>query len=167
MLAPLILLGCALSPKEGDFALTTAQRADQAAKAKEVTSLLDDSRHTDYLLLDPLSQRPKEDAPPDMRPKILNWRIEGSAQVSGSALASLRSALSSAIADGNPLLNAMCFNPRHALRINKPEGDVVIVICFECGKGFVSLGGEISWFQMGGEQTTFDEVAQRLGISKS
>ncbi len=164
ILAPLLFIGCASNPTEIETTPTTEQRTEQAAKAKEVASLLDDGP-ADYFLLDPLSRWHSANAPLDLRPKILNWSIEGSAQVSGGALRDLRSALSRAISRGNPNISATCFSPRHALRVTKADGDIVIVICFECSKGFFKVGDKRISFELGGdEQPIFDEVAKTLGI---
>lgn len=33
---------------------------------------------------------------------------------------------------------AICFDPLHALRIQRPEGPLLIVVSFQCGQGYVS-----------------------------
>ena len=100
--------------------------------------------------------------PADQR--VDSWRIHDSAVVSNHVdIAGLASALAAGMRE-NSGEAAMCFNPRHAIRLKDGRD---IIICFECWQMRVRRGDQTTYYLTSdGPEKTFDEIFRRHGVDR-
>jgi hypothetical protein len=137
MTAVVGLCACA-TPKSNVVRSAQAQAAYDRVSAQEdaLIARLTHAMVLEVLSLDPDTSPPSHaetESAPAKGPQFHDWRyIERSTSVSerdGRALLSdLRIMLRS-----RPDYMALCFNPRHALRVATSTGELDVLVCFECG----------------------------------
>lgn len=109
---------------------------------------------------------PEAQAKPDKRPRLHSYLILGSVEVDRkedrrALLAALRKGMDES--DGKM---AKCFDPRHALRIEKESETIDYVICFECYQVETILPGSRSVTAVTeSPKRVFNEFARRYGLT--
>lgn len=104
--------------------------------------------------------------PPEGQGEFHGWRILGSCVVTDSE----RDALIAALCAGNKEHDgpgAKCFEPRHGLRCKTDQGNIDIVICFECHHiRIVAADGAKTFFTTSDRpEATFDKVLKSHKIA--
>ncbi len=99
-------------------------------------------------------------------PNINGTKGQSAALNDAETIKNLGGAIAAAIRDHDGV-TAVCWNPRHAIWLQKGERRVLVVICYECQKGYIKEAGESRDFSISrsGEKA-FDEVLQKLGLKK-
>ena len=79
----------------------------------------------------------------------------------------LAASLQKSVEKADPELIAMCFNPRHALRLRSGSTESVIVVCFECLGGYSrGISGASSFHLEGTAESEWEDVFAKNGISR-
>ena len=117
-----------------------SSKADQTGK---LIFAIATAKEIEILALNPVVRfdENKKTVPPTSA--FHGFAILGTARVTNAKIIQrLANSLGKAIDAGKS--SAFCFSPRHALRIKKPDGQIDVVVCFECSAvqvhGLTGLG---------------------------
>lgn len=111
------------------FVLGGCSTASGPAKLPEALKLLEGASSIELLALDPLEASMREPAP---ALSLRGFGVLGSATLSDpTRRQELVRLVSSGIADSDGSA-ALCFNPRHGLRVRRDGRVLEVLICYEC-----------------------------------
>jgi hypothetical protein len=127
------------SGKVVEFPAAPKTKADQTA---QLVFAISTSKEIEIISLDPILRidKNKKAIPPSTA--FHGFAILSTARITDTKeIQRLAESLGKAIDAGKS--SALCFSPRHALRIARPDGPLDIVVCFECSgvqlHGFTGL----------------------------
>ena len=95
------------------------------------------------------------------------WPVLGQAMVSPDAASSVRKALSAWVDAPEPDAVALCFNPRHGVRLQADGHTYDFVVCFECAQTQVFGDSDpepIGTLFYAGNQATWDILLSAAGV---
>jgi hypothetical protein len=125
---------------------------------------LEEADRYELLSLDP----ERQSVQPTSSPSDLfhGWRVLGRVVLTDSAT---RHRLNDALRGGaESILSppAMCFNPRHGIRVTRDGRTTDFLICFECEQVQVRVGDQLvaDWLTDSSPQPVFDQVLQQAGV---
>ncbi len=137
------------SAKPTAFPTAASSKAEQTAR---LVFAISTAKEIELLSLDPITHldENKKVIPPAN--SFHGFAILRTARLTDSKdILRLAESLGTAIDQGKS--SALCFSPRHALRISRPDGPLDIVVCFECqavqvhgltGLGYTALAPELA-----------------------
>jgi hypothetical protein len=101
------------------------------------------------------------------KPTFGAYSVLGRATLTKDEVKTLRSALLKGLSEGDPGVNASCYNPRHGLVIQHDGTTVEIELCFECIRGEVH-GPDGGRFPISRSPlAAFDALVDAHGLMKS
>lgn len=135
----LIQLLCLCSLSVANLFADEASLNLQKQLAPKLAQLIDQATEVEIISLEPtikLDRAGKIIGPPEGN--IEGRLILGKATIKDrEELAILSSSLRTGMEKSDGKM-AICFDPLHALRIQRPEGPMLIVVSFQCGQGYIT-----------------------------
>ena len=113
-----------------------------------------------------LSLDPDRSSPPAPG-NFHRWKVLGRTTVADAATRKrLNDALRAGARENNNAV-ALCFNPRHGIRVRQGDSVLDLVICFECLQVEVFEGEQrgASFLTSDSPQSVFDEVLREAGVA--
>ena len=142
----------------------------QKRVAPALTQLISDAPEVEMLSLDPhieVDKDGKKIEPPADK-NIQGWLITGRATTTNrTEIAAIADSLRTGIEE-SPDYPAFCFKPRHALRIRRGEGDLVVIVCFQCLQGHVEGFTPLpSFITTKSPEKQWDSIFGKHGLQKA
>ena len=110
--------------------LSEDERLNKIGPERAVKCLKDASVLEFYVLNPMINPFPEEPA----EPTLFDWTILGRTTVTGDESAKLIATLRDGLLSDNARSTNCSFSPRHALKIQTPDGTRHVIICFQCGE---------------------------------
>ena len=111
--------------------LLLGPQASATDKSSEIASAIADATSVTLYSIEPVGA-PRDGAGQCASACFRGWTLLGKTQLTDKGKALVQGELKKWLAAPEPEAVAMCFNPRHGVRVTTPQHTYDFVVCFEC-----------------------------------
>lgn len=132
---------------------------------------IEEAKEVELIAIDPKRPTSVQYVFPDQPRALDRWALVGRRMIASSGdIHDLAAALDGAIRRGDGSYT-LCFEPHHALRFQKEDKDVLVIVCFDCFfvevYGIDGLEGVDLAINSPGELATWNRIFRKYGLPES